>query len=224
MRTLGALLRKEARVIVRAPGVAAAVLLFAVVASALAAFGSRELGLDAGELRGLAAPLLLLTFFFSGVQGLAHTHRAEEETRALQLALLTPVDPALLYLSKLVSNFVFLVVIETAALLLFAIFLDLPASVLVPAELILTVAVLGFAAVGTVLGGVAAVTGGSAVLLPLLLFPVTLPVFLGCTALLRELFISNGVTLDNPWFVLLLVFDIVSLSLGAALYEQIGRE
>lgn len=225
MEILAVLLRKELRILVRARGVSMAVLLFAVVSTVLAAFGSRELGLGQRELHGLAAPLFWLTFFFSAVQGLLHTHRAEEESRAFATMLRAPMDPVFLFIAKLLANIGFIVIVQLVALFLIALFFDLPlGAALVDGGAVMILAAVGFAALGTVLAGVTAATGGGDLLLPLLLFPLALPLFLAGIALLRELFMNGAVPWSSSWFVLLAVFDIVALCLGAVLYDQVGRE
>lgn len=225
MGALSLLLRKELRILARARGVTIAVLLFAVVSTVLAAFGSRELGLDQSELHGLASPLFWLTFFFSSVQGLLHTHRAEEEGRAFAAMLRTPIDPVFLFLAKLTANIGFVVIVQMAALLLIALFFDLPfRSTLSQGGAVVVLAAVGFSAIGTVLAGVTAATGGADLLLPLLLFPLAVPLFLAGIALLKALFMSGAVPWESTWFVLLAVFDIVALTLGSVLYEHVGRE
>ena len=87
----------------------------------------------------------------------------------------------------------------------------------------LSLGTVGLGAVGTLLSGIAANTRAREVMLPLLLFPIIVPLLIGVVE-------SSGAALDPltgqgaPWLSLLAAFDLVYLALGAVAFDYILEE
>lgn len=104
----------------------------------------------------------------------------DREGSAAEGLLLAPVDPAALYAGKMPGNPAFLTAAELFAFPLFVLFADVPARWLFPGILAVAfVANLGLAAAGTLFGAATQHAEARSLLLPLLTFPLALPVVLG---------------------------------------------
>src|SRR5437870_7805729 len=123
----------------------------------------------------VAPGALWVAFIFASMLGLGRTMAAEREQGSLDRLLLSPVDRKAIYLAKLLGNMLFIGVVELVALPVFAVLFDLPIFVagLLPVVLLGT---LGIAAVGTLFSAMAAATGARELLLPILVFPLIVPV------------------------------------------------
>ena len=143
------------------------------------------------EARRSASGILWVAFTFAGVLGLNRSFAVERENRALEAVRLAPIDSGSLYLGKWLSSTVFMLIAEAFLLPVFVVLFD----VRVDANLakLLGFALLGtsgFCAIGALLSAVAANTRMREVLLPILLFPLAVPLLIaaveGSTALLAQ--------------------------------------
>jgi heme exporter protein B len=123
--------------------------------------------------------LLWIAFAFAGILGFNRSFAAERENACLEGMLLAPVDPSLIFLGKLLTNFFFLSVTELVVVFAASIWYNfsfLPSLAwFVP---IVFFGTLGYAALGTIFGAIAANTRMREVMLPVLQFPVAFWVLL----------------------------------------------
>ena len=176
----------------------------------------------AREITGL---LLWTSIFFAGVIGFGRSAAVDREGSAGDGLLLAPVDPAALYTGKMLANLAFLTAAELLAIPLFVLFANIPPQGLMPGLLaVIVVANLGLAAVGTLFGAATQYAEARSLMLPLLTFPLALPVILGASKLTSALLIERGFGTESRWFILLGVFDVVFLTLGAVTFEFVIEE
>jgi heme exporter protein B len=164
---------------------------------------------------------LWVAFVFASMLGLGRTMAAEQEHGSLDRLLLCPVDRKALYLAKLLGNLIFIGVVEVIAVPVFAVIYNVPilTGLIVPIVLLGTV---GVAAVGTLFSAVAANTRAREVLLPLLVFPLIVPVVIGAVKASQALI--SPVPNDPPWIGLLIAFDVIFLSISAITFPYVIEE
>jgi len=117
--------------------------------------------------------LLWIAFAFSGILGFNRSFAAERENACLEGMALAPIDPSAIFVGKLLANIVFLGVMEAVVVFAAAVWYNfsfLPS--LGTLALILLAGTLGYAALGTIFGAIAANTRMREVMLPVLQFPV----------------------------------------------------
>jgi heme exporter protein B len=169
----------------------------------------------------VAPGVLWVTFTFAGVLSLGRSFARERDRRTLEGLLLAPMDRSALYLAKVTVNVGQMLVVELVALpvaiALFGLEVDLPRL-----SLALLLGTLGLAGVGTLFGAMAAHTRAREVLLPLLLFPVQMPVVLA-TVKSTAAAIHVDSASDDPanWLGLLLAFDGLFLGLSVLLFDVV---
>jgi heme exporter protein B len=169
--------------------------------------------------------LLWIAFAFAGVLGFNRSFAVERENAGLEVMALAPVDPGAIYLGKMLANLLFLGIAE--AVIVFAASLWYNFS-FVPSLKWFTIitfwGTLGYVAVGTVFGAIAANTRMREVMLPVLEFPVTVPVFIsGIEAT------TGALKGDSPadyasWIKLAAGFSVVFLVLSYLLFEYVLEE
>lgn len=180
------------------------------------------LDLTGETVRAVAPGVLWVTFIFAGMLTLGRGFARERERNALQGLLLAPIDRGALFVAKLLVNLALLGVVELVALPAFVGLYNLSPR---PGALLAVVALgtLGFATVGTLFAAVAANTRAREALLPLLLFPVLVPVIIGAVKATGESL--PGAAPDGPpWLGLLAAFDAIFLALGYVLFEYAIEE
>lgn len=173
----------------------------------------------------VAPGVLWVTVTFAGVLSLGRAFARERDRRTLDGLLLAPIDRSALYLSKVVTSVVSMLVVEVVALpafiALFNLVVNLPLLIVA-----LVLGTLGLAGVGTLFAAIAAHTRAREVMLPLLLFPIQVPVILATVK-------STGAAIRVPgleppdvgqWLGLLIAFDALFLGLSVLLFDYAIEE
>ena len=173
----------------------------------------------------VAPGVLWVTVTFAGVLSLGRAFARERDRRTLDGLLLAPIDRSALYLAKVVTSMVSMLVVEVVALpafiALFNLVVNLPLLILA-----LMLGTLGLAGVGTLFAAIAAHTRAREVMLPLLLFPIQVPVILATVKSTGAAIRVPG--LDPPdvgqWLGLLIAFDALFLGLSVLLFDYAIEE
>lgn len=168
----------------------------------------------------VAPGVLWVSITFAGVLSLGHSFSRERDRRTLEGLLLAPMDRSALYLAKVLFAVAAMVAVEIvsvpAAIALFNLRVDIPRLALA-----LGLGAVGFAGIGTLLAAVAAHTRAREAMLPLLLFPIQVPVVLATVKSTAAAVALPGS--ESPevagWLGLLLGFDILYLGLGTLLFD-----
>jgi heme exporter protein B len=182
-------------------------------------------GPDRERLREVSPGLLWLAFLFTGMLGLGRSFQAERENECFEELLLTPGDRESLYLGKLAGNLLFMVAAEVLILPLFAVLYNLDIWTLLPALLLVAIlGSIGFSSIGTLLAAMTAHMRAREVMLPLLLFPLTVPVILGSVRATEALLLGEGLMSAAHWLKLLIGFDIVFLVVCPLAFEFVLEE
>jgi heme exporter protein B len=187
------------------------------------------IGFGAGSGGGAGAPvtgfqataILWVAYLFGGVLCFEKTMDVERRDDALAGLLMTPVDRGVIFAAKLLTNLVLIagltLVITPIAVMFFRFNL---AGHFGGFLLILTLGMIGFAAIGTLFAAAASSTRLQGGLLAMLVFPLCLPVVLVSTQMMRELFLHGG-QLSMPGLAVLGGFNLMALTVGWLVFEQV---
>lgn len=171
----------------------------------------------------LIGGLIWTTLLFTGIIGLNHSMPVERDTACLDGLLLAPVDRSVIYFGKVVSIWIMMLIVAMILLPMFFILYDYTLFSFSLIAVIL-LGTFGYALCGTLLAAMAMQSRYSDLLLPLILFPVTFPLFLAAIkasgGILQRLPLSE----IEPWINLLLVFDVIFVGLGMMLFDPIMEE
>ncbi len=117
--------------------------------------------------------LLWIAFAFAGILGFNRSFAAERENACLEGMTLAPIDPSLIFVGKLLANLMFLGLAQVVVVFAASLWYNFSfAPALGGFALIVFAGTLGYAALGTIFGAVAANTRMREVMLPVLQFPV----------------------------------------------------
>jgi heme exporter protein B len=199
------------------------VLLFGVVTLLLFSFA---VGPDSVALRAGAAGFLVLALLLSSTLGLSESFRLEQEDRALEGMLLLPVEPMAIFYGKAIGNTLLLLVLAPIlvpiALVLYAVELD--AARLGSLLVVWLLAAAGLSAPGTLYAAMTSRLRSQDVVLPVLLFPLVVPVLLGSVKLMDLILSGDPMGQSGSWFLLLLGFDVIYWSLCGVLFPYAIEE
>jgi heme exporter protein B len=170
----------------------------------------------------MAPGLLWLAFLFTGTLGLAQLFQAERENHCLDALLLSPLDRGALFFAKMCFNFVLMLLVEIFVIPLFWILFNLPTWHLLPQLfLIILLGTLGFCVLGTMLSAITLRARAKELLLPLVLFPLMIPVILATSQCMGAILRAGELGDALPWLRLLIGFDVIFLTLGVLLFDWV---
>jgi heme exporter protein B len=181
------------------------------------------LELDIKTRQSVTAGVLWTTFAFAGTLGLNRSIAVEKDRGCIDGLLLAPVDRSAIYFGKAISNLAFMLIVEAIVLPVYSVLYNTNLFRLDFLGVILLGSI-GYSAVGTLLSAMAVQTRTRDVLLPILLFPVAIPVLLAAVkasgGLLAGAEFSEILTPLN----ILIVYDVVFIAVAFMVFDFIVEE
>ena len=180
------------------------------------------LGPDAQALRDAAVGAVWLATFFSGVLAFNRSYQVELESGALEALLQYPGPRWTIFAGKLLGNLLFVssmvTIIIAAGVILF--------GVRIPATwpsllLVIALGIIGMVTLGTFYAAMASRSRAREVLLPLLLFPMLVPVLLAATTASKALLGADLMNEAGAWIRLLIAYDMIFLVATLLAFEHV---
>ncbi len=222
MRALWAIVWKDLAAEIRSRELLSSMLIFALLVVIIFNF-ALDLDPKTRTSPNVTAGVLWVTFTFAGTLGLNRSMAQEKDRGCLDGLLLAPVDRSAIYFGKLIGNLVFMLVVEAILIPVYSVLYNVN---LFNPGLILVVLLgsIGYVAVGTLLASMAVQTRTRDVLLPLLLFPVVLPVVIG--AVKASSAFIQGLEMNEiwPWLNLLIVYDVIFIAIAFMTFDYVVEE
>jgi heme exporter protein B len=218
---LTAALRKELLLQWRTQAQMVAVFVFG--ASSLLLF-SFAVGPVAEALRQFSAGFLWLALLLSSTLTLSESFHAEMEHRAFEGLLLLPADARNLYYGKALANWLRLFVLGILLVPVMVILYDAGTLRLGALLLIIALGAAGLSAPGTLYAAMTAQLRAKQTLLPLLLFPLIVPVLLASVKATSLVLLGDPMGQARSWITLLVAFDAIYWSLCGLLFGRVVEE
>lgn len=183
-------------------------------------------GGDGRAIGDAAAGILWVAIAFSGTLALGRTFERERFGDTLRALLLAPGARAAVYVGKLTGVVALLMTTQVVVLPLVALLFQARLfDHLLLVAMLLVCGTIGFASVGTLFAAMLARARSRDVLLPILLYPITIPVMIagvrGTSALLAA---DPQLDMARLWVMLLLTFDVVFVTLSLWTFETLMTE
>lgn len=218
-RQVSAVLAKDLLIEARTKDALSAMLVFSLLV--LVTF---NLALDLRpELMAAVGPgVLWVAVVFGSTLGLGRTFIVERDSGTLEGLLVAPVDRSALFVAKLLGNIVFMGLVQLVSVPTYVVLFGVAIDPF-PTFLTLLLGTVGLAAVGTLFSAISAHTRAREVMLPVLLFPVIVPILIGVVQ-------ATGVALGSPtarnmpWLSLLVAFDAIYVAFGALVFDSALEE
>jgi heme exporter protein B len=221
-RALSAVVWKDLSAELRSRELLSAMLVFALLVILIFNFA---LDLDPATRRqsNITSGVLWVIFTFAGTLGLNRSMAVEQDRGCIDGLLLAPVDRSAIYFGKTIANLIFMLIVEAIVLPVYSLLYNV--NLFQGGFLLITIlGSIGYVAVGTLLATMAVHARTRDVLLPILLFPVVLPVVMsavkGSTGYLDGLPFSE----IRPWINLLIAYDIIFLAVAFMVFDYVVEE
>jgi len=223
LRVAWVVMRKDLTVEMRSREIVYTTVFFAASCVLVFAFA---LVREGRPLEDASAGILWIAIAFAGTLALGRTFERERHTETLRALMLAPSDRPAIYLGKLLGVLVLMAIVEAVLVPMIGLLFHAPvfARPLWLAAL-LAAGTLGFASVGTLFAAMLVRARSRDVLLPVLLYPITIPVIIAGVRGTAAIFQA---TPDEPmarfWTALLVFFDVVFVTLSLWTFEPLMTE
>lgn len=220
VRTVTAIIWKDLAAELRSRELLSAMLVFALLVILVFNFA---LELDAQARATVTAGVLWVTFAFAGTLGLNRSMAMEKDRGCLDGLLLAPVDRSAIYFGKAVGNLIFMLIVEAITLPVYSILYSV--NLLNPGLLlVILLGSVGYVTVGTLLSTMAVQTRTRDVLLPVLLFPLVIPILIAAVKSSTGFLQAVDIVDIRPWVNLLLVYDVIFIAVALMVFDYIVEE
>ena len=221
IRQIAAIAKRELSLEIRSRGRWAVLFFFAFAVLLMVAFAAPSTSV----LRANAGGVLWIGLLLASTRSLDQSYAIEMEDGALEGMILWPVRPWSLYYGKALSNTLTLLAVAFALLPLVIGICDAQVrGSFQDVILFTTLGCAGLAAPGTLYGLITAKARGSSVLLPLLYFPLVVPVILSAARGTTLVFEGDPMAQSGSWLGLLWAFNALHWSLSGLLYGRIAED
>jgi len=220
LHSLAAIVWKDLAAELRSREVFSAMLVFALLVILIFNFA---LELNARERASVTAGVLWATFTFAGTLGLNRSMAIEKDRGCLDGLLLAPVDRSAIYFGKAIGNLIFMLIVEIVVLPIYSVLYNV--NLFVPGLLlVILLGSIGYVAVGTLLASMAVQARTRDILLPILLFPVVIPVVVAAVKA-SDAFLQ-GLPLDqiSVWLNLLIAYDVIFIAIAYMVFDFVVEE
>ncbi len=172
----------------------------------------------------LVAPgILWVTFAFAGVLSLNRSFITEKEQDCLEGLMVCPISREVIYVGKMLSSLLFMLIVEAIALPIFALLFNLP--VLSPQLITITfLTTVGFVAVGTLFSAIAVNTKAREMVLPILFLPIIIPIIVGAVEASALALAGEPWSSLSRWLQIIAAFDTIFLVVSFLIFAFIIEE
>ena len=220
LKAILAVVWKDLAAELRSRELLSAMLVFALLVILIFNFA---LELDLPTRRSVTSGVLWVTFAFAGTLGLNRSMAIEKDRGCLDGLLLAPVDRSAIYFGKAISNLVFMLIVEAIVLPAYSLLYN--TNLINPGLIGVTVlGSIGYVAVGTLLASMAVQTRTRDIMLPILLFPVAIPVLLASVKASEGFLQGLAGAEIMPWVNLLIVYDVIFIAVAFMTFDSVVEE
>lgn len=220
LRAVLAVIWKDLAAEMRSREILSAMLVFALLVIFIFNFA---LELNTQVRAEVTSGIVWVTLVFAGTLGLNRSMAVEKDSGCLDGLLLAPVDRSAIYFGKMIANLLFMLITAVIILPLYSLFYN--QNLFNPGlGLVILLGSLGYVATGTLLSAMAVQARTRDILLPVLLFPVILPVLVAAVKASGAFMQAAAWAEIQPWLTLLVVYDIIFLSAGFMVFDFVVEE
>jgi heme exporter protein B len=220
LRKVWAITAKDLRAELRAKETLSVMIAFSVLAVLI--FGL-AFDLRVPEATMVAPGVLWVVILYAGVLGLNRSFGAEVDRGTLAALLLAPVDRSAIYFGKFLAHLFFMLI--NAAIILPFTLVIFDINLLQPWILVgVLLGTVGYTAVGTLFAALAANSRARESLLPILLLPVMVPIFMAGVALTAAVLDQRALADFQRWLWVMVVYDLLFITVAYLVFDLIWEE
>lgn len=220
MRALWAVIWKDLAGEMRSRELLSAMLVFSLLVILIFNFA---LELKTNARAEVTAGVLWATFAFAGTLGLNRSMAVEKDRGCLDGLLLAPVDRSAIFFGKAIANLCFILLVAIIVLPVYSVLYN--QNLFVPGLIgVIVMGSTGYIVVGTLLSAMAVQARTRDILLPILLFPIAIPVLVAAVKASSGFLLRLPYTEIQPWLNLIAAYDVVFIAVAFMVFDYVVEE
>ncbi|PKN86265.1 MAG: cytochrome C biogenesis protein [Chloroflexi bacterium HGW-Chloroflexi-8] len=171
----------------------------------------------------VTAGVLWVTIIFAGTIGLNRSMAVEKDRGCLDGLLLAPVDRTAIYFGKSIANWIFMLIVAAIILPVYSILYN-HNVISIGLVFVILLGSEGYVAIGTLLASMAVQARTRDILLPILLFPVVIPILIASVKASNGFLIGVAFNELTNWIYLLAAYDVIFTSVAFMVFDAVVEE
>lgn len=216
-----AILKKDILMEIRTKETINATLVFSILITIVFSFISEP---GSKTEQAVAGGIFWMAVTFSGILGLNKTMMSEIQGGNFEALMLAPIDRSAIFFGKVISNFLFLTILEIILVPLFLVFYNVNLVSHWLMVVIILLATYGYSVTGTLFSMISVRTKTREIMLPLLMLPILVPVIIAAILSTNIFLFNQEITYCYIWIKLMAVFDIIFTAVIFAIFSAVIEE
>lgn len=219
-RIVFVMIKKDLRIEWRNPDILASMLVFSLLAVFMFNFA---LDLEPGLQASLASGIIWITLVFTSTLGLNRSMGKEFERGCWDGLLMAPGDRVAIFVSKSLVNLALMILVSLVLLPIYSLLYN--GNLMQPGVwLVIFLGSIGYSSAGTLLAGLGVQTRLKDSLLPVLLFPIALPLLIAAVKASTGFLQGTDWSMIQPWISLMITYDVIMVTLSIMLFNFLVEE
>lgn len=217
-QVIAAIVKKDILMEVRTKQVINAALLFAVLFVVVFSF-TMEIGSNMEQ--KLSGGIFWVSVAFAGILSFNKTIGSETDNGSFEALMLAPVDKSAVFFGKVISNMLFLLLVEVILIPLFLVFynVNIIGHPLMAAVIILST--YAYSLIGTLFSIISVRTSSKEIMMPVLFLPFMVPVIIAAVLATNVFILGGQIQFSYNWIKLTAVFDIIFTAIIYGIFSLI---
>lgn len=220
-RAVFAILKKDILMEIRTKETINATLVFSILITIVFSFISEP---GSKTEQAVAGGIFWMAVTFSGILGLNKTMMSEIQGGNFEALMLAPIDRSAVFFGKVISNFIFLTILEIILVPLFLVFYNVNLVSHWLMVVIIVLATYGYSVTGTLFSMISVRTKTREIMLPLLMLPILVPIIIAAILSTNIFLFNQEITYCYNWIKLMAVFDIIFTAVIFAIFSAVIEE
>lgn len=216
-----AILKKDILMEIRTKETINATLVFSILITIVFSFISEP---GSKTEQAVAGGIFWMAVTFSGILGLNKTMMSEIQGGNFEALMLAPIDRSAIFFGKVISNFLFLTILEIILVPLFLVFYNVNLVSHWLMVVIILLATYGYSVTGTLFSMISVRIKTREIMLPLLMLPILVPVIIAAILSTNIFLFNQEITYCYNWIKLMAVFDIIFTAVIFAIFSAVIEE
>ncbi len=217
-KVIAAIVKKDILMEVRTKQVINAALVFAVLFVVVFSF-TMEIGSNMEQ--KLSGGIFWVSVAFAGILSFNKTIGSETDNGSFEALMLAPVDKSAVFFGKVISNMLFLLLVEVILIPLFLVFYNvfIISHPLMAAVIILST--YAYSLIGTLFSIISVRTSSKEIMMPVLFLPFMVPVIIAAVLATNVFILGGQIQFSYNWIKLTAVFDIIFTAIIYGIFSLI---
>lgn len=217
-KVIAAIVKKDILMEMRTKQVINAALVFAVLFVVVFSF-TMEIGSNMEQ--KLSGGIFWVSVAFAGILSFNKTIGSETDNGSFEALMLAPVDKSAVFFGKVISNMLFLLLVEVILIPLFLVFynVNIIGHPLMAAVIILST--YAYSLIGTLFSIISVRTSSKEIMMPVLFLPFMVPVIIAAVLATNVFILGGQIQFSYNWIKLTAVFDVIFTAIIYGIFSLI---